>query len=100
MNSMWVRSFVASLLLTLALVMYVLDAISFLAPYRRTLIAVYLAPALAFVAVWVLNAAVLIYLLVRLVTLGRVGRRLQHVSRDRAPFDVEPPPSPQEDVHA
>jgi uncharacterized membrane protein len=97
---MWLRSVVASLLLTLALVMYVLDAVSFLAPYRRTLIAGYLGPAFAFVAMWVLNVAVLIYLVVRLVTLGRVGRRLQHVSRDRAPFDVELPPSPQEDAHA
>jgi uncharacterized membrane protein len=97
---MWVRSVVASLLLTLAFVMYVLDAVSFLAPYRRTLMAGYLAPALTFVSMWILNVAVLIYLVVRLVTLGRVGQRLQHVSRDRAPFDVEPPPSPQEDVHA
>lgn len=97
---MWMQSFVASLLLTLAFVTYVLDAVRFLAPYRRALIAGYWEPTLAFMAMWVLNLAVLIYLLVRLVTLGRVGRRLQHVSRDGTPFDVEEPPSPQEHFHA
>lgn len=97
---MWMPSFVASLLLALAFLTYLLDALRFLALYRRALLAGYWAPASAFAAMWILNVAVLLFLVVRLVTLGRVGRRLQHVSRDGVPFDVDEPPSTQETFHA
>lgn len=97
---MFVRSLVAALLLTLACAMYLLDAVSFLAPYRRTLFAGYLVPALQFLGMWILALSVVIYLLVRLVTLGRVGKRLDHVSRDGVPLVADPYPSSPDDDDA
>jgi hypothetical protein len=97
---MFLRSFVAALLLTFAFTMYLLDAVSFLAPYRRALLSSYLQPALRFLAMWLLALSIAIYLLVRLVTLGRVGKRLDHVSRDGVPLVADANPSTLDDGDA
>jgi hypothetical protein len=72
--------FVASIV-WLAVAMYVLSELSFLAPYRDLILARYLAPIVSFCCVLFVNIAAVTYTINRKMFLKDTGRKLAHVEK-------------------
>jgi hypothetical protein len=87
---MLVNAAFAAVLITFALALCVLGEMQFLVPYRRLLLHEYGRLVLAFTVVWLLNLTGALYLLLRGLTLARVGRKLAHLERHRPPFLIAP----------
>jgi uncharacterized membrane protein YbhN (UPF0104 family) len=78
---MLINAAFAALLITFGLGLYVLGELPFLVPYRRLLLHDYCRPVLVFTLLWLANLTAAIYLLLRSLTLARVGRKLAHLER-------------------
>jgi hypothetical protein len=91
---MLVNAVFAAVLITFALALYILGELQFLVPYRRLLLHEYGWPVLAFTLVWLLNLTGALYLLLRGLTLARVGRKLAHLERHRPPLLTSPDEMP------
>jgi hypothetical protein len=87
---MLVNAAFAALLITFGLALYILGELSFLVPYRRLLLHAYGPPVLAFTFVWLANLTGGLYLLLRGLTLARVGRKLAHLERQHPVTIVTP----------
>lgn len=68
-------------LLMLALSVWLLGELRFLAPYKVVLVRAYLTPLLIFGALVYLNLVALLYVLARHLTRSHMGEQLQHVER-------------------
>jgi hypothetical protein len=68
-------------LMLLALAFWGMEELRFLLPYKRLLIHSYGLPVVLFVFVLYANLVALLYVIMRQVTLGHMGRHLQHVER-------------------
>jgi hypothetical protein len=76
---MLVNAAFAALLITFGLALYVLGELSFLVTYRHLLLHDYGRVVLVVTLVWLANLTGLLYLLLRGLTLARVGRKLAHL---------------------
>jgi len=68
-------------LIILALGLWTLRQLQFLAPYDRVLVHLYGWPIALFILTAYVNLVALFYVVTRRVTLGHLGQRLQHVER-------------------
>ncbi len=68
-------------LILLAVVLWGLRSLSDLAPYRRVLLHDYVPTVLLFLLVLYANLVALFYTIGRVLTLGHMGQRLQHVEK-------------------
>jgi hypothetical protein len=101
---MLINAAFAAILITLGLALYVLGELQFLVPFRRLLLQEYGKPVLVFTLVWLANLTGGLYLLLRGLTLARVGRKLAHLERHQPAtllaMNQAPQPSLNADRHA